>query len=213
MLLRHFLTHGSRFLFCRPRPEVVTVQRSTCCIAFPTDGSRVVPVGTNILRTAHVLRHHNPPTSWSTIIVTHHRGYNSSSTSLNNGRSPPAIGVIDVKQVITGMAKQNAGNYFARMKTTHHEVSTNCRNYRVPGRWERLTPVMAGTRSIVELMLAHPSRNAARVRRQAARTRRLASSESFSIPSYSNVNIGIIIAITTHAMKIHRRRGWARLRI
>ena len=43
---------------------------------------------------------------------------------------PPAISVIDVVQVITGMAKNNAGNYFERMKTTHPEVSTNCRNYR-----------------------------------------------------------------------------------
>ena len=40
---------------------------------------------------------------------------------------PPAISVIDVVQVITGMAKNNAGNYFERMKTTHPEVSTNCR--------------------------------------------------------------------------------------
>ena len=45
---------------------------------------------------------------------------------------PPAISVIDVVQVITGMAKNNAGNYFGRMKTTHPEVSTNCRKYRFP---------------------------------------------------------------------------------
>ena len=38
---------------------------------------------------------------------------------------PPAISVIDVVQVITGMAKNNAGNYVERMKTTHPEVSTN----------------------------------------------------------------------------------------
>ena len=37
---------------------------------------------------------------------------------------PLAISVIDVVQVITSMAKNNAGNYFERMKTTHHEVST-----------------------------------------------------------------------------------------
>ena len=82
---------------------------------------------------------------------------------------PPAISVIDVVQVITGMAKNNAGNYFERMKTTHPEVSTNCRNYRFPGRGQRLTPVMADTRSIVELILALPGRHAARVRRQAAK--------------------------------------------
>ena len=55
------------------------------------------------------------------------------------------------------------------MKTTHSEVSTNCRNYRFPGRGQRLTPVMADTRSIVELILALPGRHAARVRRQAAK--------------------------------------------
>ena len=76
---------------------------------------------------------------------------------------------VDVVQVITGMAKNNAGNYFERMKTTHPEVSTNCRNYRFPGRGQRLTPVMADTRSIVELILALPGRHAARVRRQAAK--------------------------------------------
>ena len=81
---------------------------------------------------------------------------------------PPAISVIDVVQVITGMAKNNAGNYFERMKTTHPEVSTNCRNYRFPGRGQRATPVMADTRSIVELILALPGRHADRVRRQAA---------------------------------------------
>ena len=34
----------------------------------------------------------------------------------------------DAAQVITGMAKNNAGNYVERMKTTHPEVSTNSRN-------------------------------------------------------------------------------------
>ena len=81
---------------------------------------------------------------------------------------PPGISVIDVVQVITGMTKNNAGNYFERMKTTHLEVPTNCRNYRFPGRGQRATPVMADTRSIVELILALPGRHAARVRRQAA---------------------------------------------
>ena len=55
------------------------------------------------------------------------------------------------------------------MKTTHPEVSPNCRKYRFRGRGQRLTPVMADTRSIVELILALPGRHAARVRRQAAK--------------------------------------------
>ena len=55
------------------------------------------------------------------------------------------------------------------MRTAHPEVSTNCRNYRFPGRGQRLTPVMADTRSIVELILALPGCHAARVRRQAAK--------------------------------------------
>ena len=81
---------------------------------------------------------------------------------------PPGISVIDVVQVITGMAKNNAGNYFERMKTAHPEVSTNCRNYRFPGRGQRLTPVIADTRGLIELILVLPGRHAAAVRRQAA---------------------------------------------
>ena len=37
---------------------------------------------------------------------------------------PPYISVIDIVQAITGMAKNNAGNYFDRVKVSHPEVST-----------------------------------------------------------------------------------------
>ena len=55
--------------------------------------------------------------------------------------TPPRISVVDVIQAITEMAKNNAGNYFERIKNTHPEVSTNCRNFRFPGRGQRDTPV------------------------------------------------------------------------
>ena len=52
------------------------------------------------------------------------------------------------------MAKNRQATTFERMKTARPEVSTNCRNYRFPGRGQRITPVMADTRSLVELIPA-----------------------------------------------------------
>ena len=77
------------------------------------------------------------------------------------------ISVIDVVQAITGMAKNNAGNYFDRVKTSHPEVSTNCRNYRFPGRGQGDTPV-ANVPGIIEIIMLLPGQQAARVRRQEA---------------------------------------------
>ena len=81
--------------------------------------------------------------------------------------TPPRISVIDVIQAITEMTKSNAGNYLDRIKNTHPEVSTNCRNFRFPGRGQRDTPV-ADARGVVEIVMLLPGRHAARVRRQAA---------------------------------------------
>ena len=64
---------------------------------------------------------------------------------------PPAVSAIDVVQVITGMAKNSAGNYFERIKTSRPEVSANCRNYRFRDRGQRITTVPADVRSLVEL--------------------------------------------------------------
>ena len=83
--------------------------------------------------------------------------------------TPPRISVVDVIQAITEITKNNAGNYFDRIKNTHTPrlVSTNCRNFRFPGRGQRDTPV-ADVRGVVEIVMLLPGRHAARVRRQAA---------------------------------------------
>ena len=70
-------------------------------------------------------------------------------------------------QLITGMTKSNASNYLERMKTTHPEVSTNCRNYRFPGQGQRLTPVTCA-KGVIELVFLLPGSAAHRVRRQAS---------------------------------------------
>jgi hypothetical protein len=81
--------------------------------------------------------------------------------------TPPRVSVIDVIRAITGLSGSNGHNVLQRLFESYPEVSTNCRNFKFPGRGQRDTPV-ADARGIAEIIMVLPGRAAKVFRRQTA---------------------------------------------
>ena len=67
----------------------------------------------------------------------------------------------------TQLLKRGVGSLVVSVKASCPQFSTNCRNYRFPGRGQKKTPI-TDLRGAIELTFLLPGRHAAQVRRQAA---------------------------------------------
>ena len=81
--------------------------------------------------------------------------------------TPPRVSVIDTIAAIAGSNANRSAETFRELGDRYPEVNGKIVNLKFPGRGQRNTPV-ADAKSIVEIIMLLPGRQAARVRRQAA---------------------------------------------
>ena len=81
--------------------------------------------------------------------------------------NPPRISIIDVIATMSGKDKNQAAEDLRRISTGHPEVKAICFDFKFPGRGQRDTPV-TDAKGIVEIIMLQTTKQAARVRRQAA---------------------------------------------